>query len=153
VLPAHAESSMHLWKPIAWGFPAQVSPNSLRNRARPTDIGENSPSCVALLDSARSSGGAPPPPADLRRRPRGGSFSAGLPAATSSASDPAKIRGRESPTTAVRDPTSSFGATSSVHTHSSSASPLARICTWAWSAVSSSHPGSRCTSVHRPHTV
>ena len=147
---------MHFWKPCAWGFLARVSPISPWKLARPLDNWRRSPSLVSLTSHATPRGERPRRRRlDLLLRPASPS---GVPAANSSfasgdsplpvplhllapmlgflLSSPHTFSCRSckksqswEPTAAVRDPTSSSGATSSVCTHSSSASPPTRTCT------------------------
>jgi len=79
---------MQLWNPATWGFPAQVSPISLWNHARPTDIGEKSPSGRPSSHARLREVEAEVPPAlDLLFQPRDDNISStSVPAASSFAS-------------------------------------------------------------------
>jgi len=147
---------MRFWKPCAWGFfgpgkpnfPVEAGPAS-RHRAplpslvslgatprgreveRRTPPPPGSPPGVPAAISSFASGDSPlPVPLHLLAPMLGFLLSSPH---TFSCRSCKKSRSRE-PTAAVRDPTSSSGATSSVRTHSS-ASPPARTCTWAPSRI------------------
>ena len=76
---------MRLWKPATLGFPARVSPISPWNQARPTDIGEKSPSGRPSSHARLHEVEAEVPPAlDLLFQPRDDNISStSVPAASS----------------------------------------------------------------------